>query len=128
MRQALFAVSLFLAAGCSASRPDVIQVGPWFPKKNAKDVQLLSSRADITRPWGAIAIIHSEKFPAENRSAIERQKKLARELAAQAGADGIIISQETVSMDPQLGVYQSPETYISALAFKYVADISTTTK
>lgn len=120
----LFPVLIFSAA-CAASNPNIIKVGPWFPAKSAKDVQVFSTREESAGPWGAIAVIHSEKFPAEDKSAIIRQKKLARKLAAGAGADGIIITEETVGNEPGPGIYQAPETYISALAFKYIAEVST---
>ena len=128
MRKALFFAVLLSGAACSASRPDIIQVGPWFPAKSAADVQVFYSREQVAKPFGAIAIIHSEKFPAEDRAPIERQKKEARKLAGGAGADGIIISEETTMPGSQLGVYQEPETYISALAFKYVTEVSTAAK
>jgi hypothetical protein len=120
----LFPVLLF-AAACAASKPDIIQVGPWFPARPAEEVRVFSAREETPRPWGAIAIIHSEKFPAENKSALLRQEKLARKLAAGTGADGLIITEETVPSEPGLGGDQAQETYISALAFKYATDIST---
>jgi hypothetical protein len=128
MRRALFFAVLLSAAACAASRPDIIQVGPWFPAKSAADVQVFYAREQVEKPFGAIAIIHSVKFPVDDRVSIERQKKEARKLAAGAGADGIIIGEETTMPGSQLGIYQEPETYISALAFKYVTDISTAAK
>jgi len=125
MRRACILPILLFSAGCSASNPDIIQVGPWFPSKPSAEVQVLSSREQILKPWGAIAVIHGGKFPAEDKSAIESQKKKARKLAAGIGADGIIITEETTTSDSRLGVYQEPENYISALAFKYVTDVST---
>ena len=119
---------LLSGAACSASRPDIIQVGPWFPAKPAAEVQIFYAREQVTKPFGAIAIIHSEKFSPDDRGAIERQKKEARKLAGGAGADGLIIAEETTMPGSQLGVYQDPETYISALAFKYVTEISSAAK
>jgi len=126
-RALLFAALLFGAA-CAASRPDIIQVGPWFPAKPVSEVQVFVSRDQVRKPWGAIAIIHSKKFPAADEPAIINQKKMARKLAADAGADGVIIGQETTMSGSQLGSYEEPETYISCLAFKYVTDISTAAK
>ena len=128
MRRALFFAALMSGAACSASRPDIIQVGPWFPAKSAADVQVFYAQEQVPKPFGAIAIIHSEKFPVNDKAAIERQKKAARKLAGEAGADGIIIGEETTMPDSQLGSYEDPETYVSALAFKYVTDISTAAK
>jgi len=122
----LFLPALFLlVVSCAASRPDIIQVGPWFPEKPAGEVRIFSSKEETDKPWGAIAIIHSEKIPAEDRAGLDRQRKMAREMAAGIGADGLIISEETVTGAPQLGIYTAPETFISALAFKYAANVST---
>ncbi len=125
MRRGFFSPVLLLFAACAASKPDIIQVGPWFPPRPVEEVRVFSTRDETIRPWGAIAIIHSEKFPQEKRSALLRQKKMARELAAGVGADGVIIVEETVSNEPGEGVPQIQETYISAMAFKYATDIST---
>ena len=127
-RQALFLAPLILAAACAASKPDIIQVGPWFRPRPAAEVGLFSSKEETRKPWGAIAIIHSERFPAEDKSGLDRQKKLARKMAAGIGADGLIITEQTDMGDSALGTYHAPETFISALAFKYVANVSTAAK
>ena len=121
-------LAALLSQSACVPAPDIIQVGPWFPSRPYSEVLVLDSRALIDKPWGAIAVIHSEKFPADDKGAVERQKEEARKLAGTAGADGIIIAEETTMPGSQLGVYQEPETYISALAFKYVTDISTAAK
>jgi len=128
MKQGVFFAFLLFAAACASSRPDVIQVGPWFPAKSAAEVQVFSSREQILKPWGAIAIIHSDKFHTGDEAAGSRLEKSARKLSAGMGADGVIIGEETIMAEPGLGVYQESETYISALAFKYAADISTAAK
>jgi len=114
------AALILFGTACSASRPDIIQVGPWFPARSVSEVPVFFSREQTLKPWGAIAIIHSAKFPADAGSALERQKKLARKMAAEIGA-GIIISEERPRVESRLGVYQEPEVFISALAFKYAA-------
>jgi len=126
--KALFFTPLIFAAACAASKPDIIQVGPWFPARSSSEVALFSSKEETTRPWGAIAIIHSERYPADDKSGLDRQKKLARKMAAGIGADGLIISEQTDMGDASLGVYHAPETFISALAFKYATNISTAAK
>ena len=128
MRRGFFLPILLCSAACAASKPDIIQVGPWFPARPVEEVRVFSVREETTRPWGAIAIIHSDNFPSEKKSALLRQKKLARALAAGAGADGVIIAEETVKNVPGQGESQVQETYISAMAFKYATDISTATR
>jgi len=127
MRRTVFLLAAICCAAC-APKPDIIQVGPWFPPRPVGDVPVFSSREETSRPWGAIAIIHSERFPADARSALDKQMLLARKLAAGAGADGIIISEEAVIEEPGLNGVRPPEAFISALAFKYVTDISTSTR
>ncbi|HOW88662.1 MAG TPA: hypothetical protein PL037_00145 [Elusimicrobiales bacterium] len=127
MRRSVFLLAALCCAACSP-KPDIIQVGPWFPPKSVRDVPVFSSREETSRPWGAIAIIHSERFPADDRSALDGQMRLARKLAAGAGADGVIIAEEAVTEEPGLNGVRPPEAFISALAFKYVTDISTSTR
>lgn len=118
--------ALALIAACASSRPDIIQVGPWFDPKPPEAVELFVSRDDTRQPWGAIAIIHSAHYPAGDSRAIEGVKKRARKMAAEIGADGLIVAVEPVSQDAvDLGVRQDPEVFISALAFKYAANVST---
>ena len=115
---------LALFSACAASRLDMMQVGPWFASKNLKDVAMLASREEITHPWGAIAVIHGQKTPARDVPGMERQKLKARKMAANAGADGLIVTVETVESGSRFGVYQEQEVYLSALAVKYVTDVS----
>lgn len=123
----LLAAALSFLAACAASRPDIIQVGPWFAPRPPEEVELFVSRDDTRQPWGAIAIIHSSHYPAGARRAIDGVKKQARKMASEIGADGLIVMEEAVRQDAELGVYQEPEVYISALAFKYAANVSTST-
>lgn len=117
----------FLCA-CAASRLDIIQAGPWFPAVDWRGVEVFSSRSDILRPWGGIAIIHSPRVSAEaGKARLERLKTATRKAAADMGADAVIITVDSVVDDPRMGVYQEPELYLSALAIKYVTAFSTPT-
>jgi len=115
---------LALFSACASARLDIIQVGPWFASKNWKDVAMLASREEITHPWGAIAIIHGQKTPARDVPGMERQKLKARKMAAKAGADGLVVAVETDESGFQSGVYREQEVYLSALAVKYITDVS----
>jgi len=115
---------LALFSACAASRLDTIQVGPWFASKNWKDVAMLASRGEITHPWGAIAVIHGQKISASDVSGMESQKLQARKIAAKAGADALIVAVEMPDPGAQSGVYQEQEAYLSALAVKYISDVS----
>lgn len=122
---ALFFLPL-LAGACSAARLDIIQTGPWFPGRNWSEVQVFSSRSQTSAPWGAIAIIHSPRVRAAGSDReVARIKARVRREAAAMGADGVIMAVEAPDSGPQLGQYQEPELFVSALAFKYVATTST---
>ena len=124
-RVALFA-ALLLASACAASSPDIIQVGPWFSARSAADVQVFYSRDQIAKPWGAIAIIHSERVGARSsEEKLEGLKLQARKSAAGLGADAVIMTVDSAPSGPEMGVYQEPELYLSALAIKYVTEVST---
>lgn len=120
-----FILTLLFAASCSSLKPDIIQVGPWFAPKPIKQVEIFSSKEETTQPWGAIAIIHSAKIPVEYKRTIARQKKMALEMSANIGADGVVITEETIMPEPGIGISQGAESYISALAFKYMVNAST---
>ncbi|HAH30900.1 MAG TPA: hypothetical protein DCL44_01140 [Elusimicrobia bacterium] len=128
LKTIVLAAGLSLFAACAVSRPDIIQVGPWSEPRSWKQVPVLISREQITRPWGGVAIIHSKRIPAGDSNTIERQKFKARKMAAKIGADAIIITVGEVPSGPELGVYQEPEIYLSALAIKYVTSVSTATQ
>ena len=128
MRQAALLTALLSGAACAASSPDIIQVGPWFSARSPAEVQVFSSRDQISKPWGAIAVIHGTRFPAGADAPLERQRKMARKMAAGIGADGVVMVEETVRDGSTPDGSPRSETYISALAVKYVTDLSTAVK
>jgi hypothetical protein len=125
-RSAAAAALLLAACACAPSRLDVIQVGPWSGPRDWREVEVFSSRSQTTRPWGGIAVLHSPRVSAASGGAkLEQLKSQARRQAAGIGADAVIIAVESASAGPQLGVYEEPELFISALAIKYVTVAST---
>lgn len=126
MSRLFLAAALLGLCACASVRLDVIQVGPWFAPKDWREVEVFSSREQTSRPWGGIAIIHSPRVSAETgQGRLERIKEQARRQAADIGADGVIMSVDSVATGPSMGVYQEPELFLSALAIKYVAEVST---
>lgn len=122
----LAAISGLALCACAAPGLDVIQVGPWFPSRDWREVEVFTSRDQTRKPWGGIGIIHGPHVSAlTGKARIEKMKLEARKLAASMGADGLIIAVDTAVVDPEMGVYQEPELYLSALAFKYVTAVST---
>lgn len=123
------AAPLLLAlCACASVKIDAIQVGPWFAARDWREVEVFASREDTRRPWGGIGIIHAP--PMSARTPKDRLEKLtleARKSAASMGADGVIITISPVPAAPQMGEFQEPEVYLSALAIKYVTTVSTPT-
>lgn len=128
MRGAFLLPALLALGACAsaAAKLDVIQVGPWFSPREWSEVQVFSSRGETRVPWGAIAIIHSERVGAgTSGEKLEALKLAARKKAAELGADGLIMTVDSAPSGPEMGVYQEPELYLSALAIKYVTEVST---
>lgn len=126
MRTAVVLPALLALGACASTKLDMIQVGPWFAPRDWREVEVFSSRAETGAPWGGIAVIHSEHVGAKNGAkALEELKLQARKKAAEIGADGVILTVDSVPSGPEMGVYQEPELYLSALAIKYVTAVST---
>lgn len=126
MKKPLLAAALLALGACATAKLDVIQVGPWFAPRDWREVEVFTSREQTGRPWGGIAIIHSPRVSAETgQGRLERMKEQARRQAAAIGADGVILAVDSAATGPSMGVYQEPELFLSALAIKYVAEVST---
>jgi len=126
MRAGVLLPVLLALGACASVKLDVIQVGPWFAPRDWREVEVFSSRNETRVPWGALAVIHSERVSAAaGAETMEKLKLQARKEAAARGADGVIISVDPAQAGPEMGVYQEPEIYLSALAIKYVTAVST---
>ena len=126
MNRRLLVAALLALGACASARLDIIQVGPWFPPRDWREVEVFTSREQTRRPWGGIGILHSPRVSAETGAAqLERLKRQARRDAAAMGADAVILTVDSVPTGPQMGVYQEGELFLSALAIKYVTDVST---
>lgn len=115
---------MLFSCSCATSRLDVIQVGPWFAPRPAREVEVFSSREETRGQWGGIGIIHGPRVPPGSKEIREHQLE-ARAAAARMGADGVILIVEPAADDNRLDVNQEPEVYLSGLAIKYAANAST---
>ena len=115
-------ISIFFLSflcSCASISIDVIQSGPYFEKKNKKDIKLYTDRNDVERPFGAVAILHSERFDCS----IGKQKKIlsqAKKKAAEIGANGVIYYFDFGEKDPYAPA--SEKCHFSGLAIKYIDD------
>ena len=121
------AAPLLLAlCACASVKIDAIQVGPWFTARDWSEVEVFAAREELHRPWGGIGVIHGPKMSAQTPiDRLEKLKLAARKSAASMGADGVIVTISQAMAAPQMGEYQEPEIYLSALAIKYVTTVST---
>ncbi|MFH1618561.1 MAG: hypothetical protein ABIG11_01500 [bacterium] len=123
----LASISIFFSSfGCAAHRLDWITVGPTFPKKNWKDIAVYATKEAPGRPWGAIGVIHGQRIRYSDRKAIEKQMKTARKMAAEAGADAIIMTQEEIN--PTDGSWDRGKggLFLTGVAISYNVETSTT--
>jgi hypothetical protein len=125
--RALKAVPLLLAlCACASVKIDTIQVGPWFAARDWREVEVFASREETRRPWGGIGVIHGPLMSARTpEDSLKRIELAARKSAAAMGADGVIVTINSAQASPQIGEFQEPEIYLSALAIKYVTTVST---
>lgn len=118
-------------AACASPRVDVIQVGPWFQPRHWKQVEVLEAKEQTRKPWGAIAIMHGERIGGRDERMFEKYKKKARQLAADIGADAIIVVPEPVNDTASPGSPREGATgmvVLSGIALKYAENISTGTR
>ncbi|MDT8285529.1 MAG: hypothetical protein RQ748_00335 [Elusimicrobiales bacterium] len=132
MKHALSVCLLLSAlAACAVPRVDVIQVGPWFQARHWKQVEVFTSKEETRKPWGAIAVMHGERIRYRDLRSFERYTKKARQLAADIGADAIIVSPEPVNDTASPGSYREGPTgmvVLTGVAIKYEENVPARTR
>ncbi|MDQ7773916.1 MAG: hypothetical protein RDU13_10370 [Elusimicrobiales bacterium] len=127
MKRALASCLLLsVLAACASPRVDVIQVGPWFQPRNWKQVEVFSSKEETRKPWGAIAVMHGERIRGRDEKSFEKYKKKARQLAADIGADAIIVMPEPVNDTASPGSPRDGATgmvVLTGVALKYAENV-----
>lgn len=98
---------LFLA-GCATLQQadaDWIPIGPDFPPTKAKDIQLVSSRQDVTRPYGNLGLLRIKNIKPDRENILMGIEK-GRRIAASKGADAMQVNQynsaEDDAADPRI--------------------------
>lgn len=113
----IFLISSFILSSCSSVFIDVIKTGPDFPP--SKKVDVFTARDEIKKPYGAIAILHSERFDCS----VEKQKKILKkaiELGKKNGGDALVYYFDFGEKDPYAPL--SEKCYFSGALFKYLDD------
>ena len=113
---------LLLLAGCATleqTNLDWIAIGPDVPATKAKNVQILGSKSEITRPYGNLGLLRIKNLKPE-RDVLKMGVEKGRRFAASKGADAILIGQYNSAEDGA----SDPRVTLIIYAIKYVDDLS----
>lgn len=94
---------------------DWIAIGPDFPPTKAKDVQIISGREDVTRPYGNLGLLRIKNLRPDRDTLLMGVEK-GRKIAASKGADAIQIGQYNSAEDGA----SDPRVTLIIYAIKYV--------
>lgn len=114
--------AMLLAAGCATLQQvdtDWIPIGPEFPATKAKDVQIVSGRQDITRPYGNLGLLRIKNIKPDRDNILMGIEK-GRKIAASKGADAIQINQYNSAEDDAA----EPRITLIIYAIKYVDNLT----
>lgn len=118
----ILGAALLLLAGCATleqTNLDWIPIGPDFPATKAKNVQILGSKSEITRPYGNLGLLRIKNLKPE-RDVLKMGVEKGRRFAASKGADAILIGQYNSAEDGA----SDPRVTLIIYAIKYVDDLS----
>ena len=113
---------LGLLAGCATleqSNLDWIAIGPDFPPTKAKNVQIIGSKSEITRPYGNLGLLRIKNLKPE-RDVLKMGVEKGRKFVASKGADAMLIGQYNSA---EAGA-SNPRVTLIIYAIKYVDNLS----
>lgn len=108
----------FFLAGCATleqNQIDWIPIGPEFPPTQAKDIEIVSGRKDITRPYGNLGLLRIKNLTPSRDSILMGVEK-GKKFAASKGADAIQLNQYSSAEDGA----PDPRVTLIIYAIKYV--------
>ncbi|HUT86420.1 MAG TPA: hypothetical protein VMW66_06270 [Elusimicrobiales bacterium] len=125
-----FFLFVVLCVGCMAHRQqkaDWISLGPVFNPVKAETVEVFKSGKKIKRASAVVGVIKSGYIDASNEKAIETEITKIIALAAQHGANAIILRRMDVMEDATYAdkkLVETPHIYLYAKALKYVDNLT----
>ena len=123
MKLKFFALAgIMCLAGCTTLQQadtDWIPIGPEFPPTKVKDIQLVSGRQDVTRPYGNLGMLRIKNVKPDRENILMGIEK-GRKIAASKGADAIQINQYNSAEDDAA----DPRITLIIFAIKYVDNLS----
>ncbi|MCI5821321.1 MAG: hypothetical protein MR039_06290 [Elusimicrobia bacterium] len=117
----LLAAGLLLA-GCATlemNNLDWIPIGPDFPPTKAKNVEIIGSKSDITRPYGNLGLLRIKNLQ-PTRDNLKMGVEKGRKFVASKGADAMLIGQYNSAEDGA----SNPRVTLIIYAIKYVDNLS----
>jgi hypothetical protein len=120
----LFLVLSFI--GCMARqqpKAEWFSIGPSFEKVKTANIEIFKSRDEVKRPWGAIAVCYGKYIPDGSKTALKSETDKIVSLAAENGADAIIIKEVNVTSNSAYAsekYLKTPHIYLYATVIKYI--------
>ena len=111
-----------LLAGCATlemNNLDWIPIGPDFPPTKAKNVEIIGSKSDITRPYGNLGLLRIKNLQ-PTRDNLKMGVEKGRKFVASKGADAMLIGQYNSAEDGA----SNPRVTLIIYAIKYVDNLS----
>lgn len=111
-----------LLAGCATlemNNLDWIPIGPDFPPTKAKNVEIIGSKSDITRPYGNLGLLRIKNLQ-PTRDNLKMGVDKGRKFVASKGADAMLIGQYNSAEDGA----SNPRVTLIIYAIKYVDNLS----
>ncbi len=112
-------VLFFGCATLEQANVDWIPIGPDFPPTKAKNVEIISGRADVTRPYGNLGLLRIRNLQPTREDMLMGIEK-GKRIAASKGADAIQVGQYNSAED---GV-TDPRVTLIIYAIKYVDQLT----
>ena len=111
-----------LLAGCATlemNNLDWIPIGPDFPPTKAKNVEIIGSKSDITRPYGNLGLLRIKNLQ-PTRDNLKMGVDKGRKFVASKGADAMLIGKYNSAEDGA----SNPRVTLIIYAIKYVDNLS----
>ncbi len=115
-------VLALLLVGCATleqSNLDWIPIGPDFPATKTKDVEIVGSKSEITRPYGNLGLLRIKNLKPD-RDVLKMGVEKGRRFVASKGADAMLIGQYNSAEDGAT----DPRVTLIIYAIKYVDNLT----
>jgi hypothetical protein len=117
------------ACGCASydRKMDWIATAPVFPPGKTEEVPVFHARSEVKHPFGVIGLLRGWFVQPSETSELQLQADMARETAAQNGADAVLLSEGSTAIDRPAsphGKQEKAKSYIYGVAIKYFENLT----